>query len=51
MIELNPVRARMTDDPVAWRWSSCAADPGLRPQSGLTRHPARAPAAQAHLTR
>jgi putative transposase len=39
-IELNPVRARMTDDPVAWRWSSCATNLGLRPQSGLTPHPA-----------
>ncbi|MEZ0471518.1 transposase [Luteimonas salinilitoris] len=34
-IELNPVRARMTDDPAAYRWSSCAANLGQRPQSIL----------------
>lgn len=38
-IELNPVRARMTDDPAAWPWSSCAANLGLRPHSGLLPHP------------
>jgi putative transposase len=38
-IELNPVRARMTDDPAAYRWSSCAANLGQRPQSGLQPHP------------
>ncbi len=38
-IELNPVRARMTDDPVRFPWSSCAAncghrdDPLLKPQA------------------
>lgn len=39
-IELNPVRARMTDDPVAYRWSSCAAHLGGRRHSLLTPHPA-----------
>ncbi|MCD9045525.1 transposase [Luteimonas sp. MHLX1A] len=39
-IELNPVRARMTDDPVAYRWSSCAANVGQRPHSKLTPHSA-----------
>ncbi|WP_027080204.1 transposase [Luteimonas mephitis] len=39
-IELNPVRARMTDDPAAYRWSSCAANLGRRPHSGLSPHPA-----------
>ena len=37
-IDLNPVRARLTDDPAAWRWSSCAANTGQRPRSGLTPH-------------
>jgi putative transposase len=35
-IELNPVRARLIDDPAAYRWSSCAANLGQRPQSQLT---------------
>jgi len=39
-IELNPVRARLTDDPAAWRWSSCAAHLAGRPQPGLVPHPA-----------
>jgi len=39
-IELNPVRARITDDSVAWRWSSCAAHLGERKGSMLTPHPA-----------
>ena len=30
----------MTDDPVAYRWSSCAANLGQRPGSRLTPHPA-----------
>lgn len=38
-IELNPVRAGMVDDPATWRWSSCAANLGQRPRSGLTPHP------------
>lgn len=37
-IDLNPVRARLTDDPAAWRWSSCAANAGQRPRSGLAPH-------------
>lgn len=39
-IELNPVRARITDDPASYRWSSCAANLGLRPDTALTPHPA-----------
>lgn len=39
-IELNPVRARITDDPLAYRWSSCAAHLGQRTASMLTPHPA-----------
>nr|WP_233580329.1 MULTISPECIES: transposase [Luteimonas] len=39
-IELNPVRARITDDAAAWRWSSCAAHLGQRNGSMLTPHPA-----------
>ena len=37
-IELNPVRARMIDDAAAYRWSSCAANVGQRPHSGLQPH-------------
>ena len=39
-IELNPVRARMIDDPAAYRWSSCAANLGRGPHSDLSPHPA-----------
>ncbi|WP_028916660.1 hypothetical protein [Pseudoxanthomonas sp. J35] len=39
-IELNPVRARIIDDPVVYRWSSCAANTGQRPGSGLIPHAA-----------
>lgn len=39
-IELNPVRACMTDDPAAYRWSSCPAYLGRRPTSGLCEHAA-----------
>lgn len=38
-IDLNPVRARMTDDPAAFPWSSCAALCGLRDDPLLTPHP------------
>ena len=38
-IDLNPVRARMTDDPTAFRWSSCASLCGLRDDALLTPHP------------
>lgn len=38
-IDLNPVRARMTDDPVAFPWSSCAALCRLREDPLLTLHP------------
>ncbi len=37
-IELNPVRARMTEDPATYAWSSCAAHLGQRPHSLLTPH-------------
>src|SRR5699024_10082217 len=35
-IDLNPVRARMTDDPTAFPWSSCAAHCGA--DDPLIRH-------------
>ncbi|WP_372362188.1 transposase [Xanthomonas sp. NCPPB 1325] len=38
-IELNPVRARLTDNPAAYRWSSCPANLGQRRYSALTPHP------------
>lgn len=38
-IDLNPVRARMTDDPAAFPWSSCAALCGLREDPLLSLHP------------
>ncbi|MGY4892996.1 UNVERIFIED_CONTAM: transposase [Xanthomonas axonopodis] len=38
-IELNPVRARLTDNPAAYRWSSCPANLGQRRHSALTPHP------------
>lgn len=38
-IDLNPVRARMTDDPESYRWSSCRNHCGLQ-SSLLTPHPA-----------
>ena len=38
-IDLNPVRARMTDDPAAFAWSSCASLCGLREDPLLTLHP------------
>ena len=28
-VDLNPVRARLTDDPTAWRWSSCRMHLGM----------------------
>jgi len=37
-IDLNPVRARMTDDPAAFSWSSCASLCGLREDPLLTLH-------------
>lgn len=39
-IELNPVRARITDNPLTYRWSICAAHLGQRAGSLLTPHPA-----------
>jgi len=39
-IDLNPVRARMTDDPVPFAWSSCASLCGQRNDPLLTFHPA-----------
>ena len=41
-IELNPVRARMTDDPVRFPWSSCAANCGYRVDPLLEHQPAYA---------
>ncbi|RXE01213.1 transposase [Xanthomonas perforans] len=38
-IELNPVRARLTDNPATYRWSSCPANLGQRKHSVLTPHP------------
>ena len=38
-IELNPVRARLVEDPAAYRWSSCAAHLGGREERMLTPHP------------
>ena len=39
-IDLNPARARMTEDPAAYPWSSCANHCGHRPDTILTPHPA-----------
>jgi len=39
-IDLNPVRARMTDDPAGFPWSSCASLCGRRDDSLLSHHPA-----------
>lgn len=38
-IDLNPVRARMTDDPTVFPWSSCAGLCGLREDPLLSPHP------------
>ena len=38
-IDLNPVRARMTDDPTAFAWSSCPGLCGLRDDPLLAPHP------------
>jgi putative transposase len=38
-IELNPVRARMTDDPTTYPWSSCASHCGFRQEAILSLHP------------
>ena len=37
-IKLNPVRARTTDDPTAYPWSSCANHCGLRQEAILSPH-------------
>jgi putative transposase len=39
-IDLNPIRARMTDDPAEYPWSSCPAHCGRRSDALLTPHPA-----------
>lgn len=39
-IDLNPVRARMVDNPAKFPWSSAAAHTGLRSDATLTPHPA-----------
>ena len=38
-IDLNPVRARMTDDPAAYPWSNCPSHCGHRADAILTPHP------------
>ena len=38
-IDLNPVRARMTEDPLSFSWSSAAANCGHRADSLLAPHP------------
>jgi len=38
-IDLNPVRARMTDDPTTFPWSSCASHCSLRQEAILSPHP------------
>lgn len=38
-IDLNPVRARMIDNPTKFPWSSAAAHTGLRSDAILTPHP------------
>jgi putative transposase len=38
-IDLNPVRARMTDDPTTFPWSSCASHCGIRQEAILSPHP------------
>lgn len=40
-IDLNPVRARLTDDPTNYPWSSCAALCGRHQDPLLTLHPAQ----------
>lgn len=39
-VDLNPVRARMTDDPTTFRWSSAASHCGQNIDTLLTSHPA-----------
>lgn len=39
-IDLNPIRARMTNDPAAYPWSSFASHCGHQPDPILTAHPA-----------
>ena len=39
-IDLNPVRARMTDDPTTYLWSSCSSHCDQHPSAILTPHPA-----------
>ncbi|MBP1474546.1 transposase [Frateuria sp. MAH-13] len=41
-IDLNPVRARMTDSPIAYAWSSASAHCGHRTDLLLRHHPAYA---------
>ena len=40
-IDPNPVRARLTDDPTTFAWSSCAGLCGLRDDPLLVPHPAQ----------
>jgi len=39
-MDLNPVRARVIDNPAKFPWSSAAAHSGLRSDAILTPHPA-----------
>jgi putative transposase len=39
-IELNPIRAWMTDDPKGYAWSSCRANAAGHPDPLITPHPA-----------
>lgn len=44
-IELNPLRAAITDDPARYRLSSCQPYLGLRPGKHLAHHPSSWPMA------
>jgi len=50
-IDLNPVRARMTDEPAAYPWSSCAGLYGLRADPLPSPHPGPARARRRPLAR
>lgn len=52
-IELNPIRARMTDNAATWPWSSCAANLGMtaNQQLPLSPHPSWLALAQTPIER
>jgi putative transposase len=50
-IDLNPVRARITDDPAGYTWSSCAALCGDRDDPMLTLHAAQRSLGATHRAR